>query len=423
MPACGRALRGRAPRYLPTPRRVDVRTARVNAILGTELTDDADPQLPRSRSASTPSRSRDGVHEVDDPDVPARRRARDRRHRGGRPPSRLREHRAHHSRRALSSDGSRRTSASGASCATSSSAPVARGVRAVASRTRRPRAGRPRRPCARAHQPAGAGGVGAAHVAAAGAAAVARVQRSRTNGPTSRLFEIGNVFPRPESTEQPLPDERERLAVGPRGRGGDAVRPRRACGTSIEGALRLDGVRLEAATGRGSTRRARPGCSWPTARTLGVRRRGRPRRARGALHRRARGVARGRSRAAAVHAPGGATEAAAGQPVPVERHRPGLRGRRGRARGRGGGHAARRGRRPLLDDAPSVRRVPRRRASPRAAAAWPTACASARSTARSPTPRSRRLAAAASTPSSPPTPATAPRLRAAEGHGRRGGRA
>jgi phenylalanyl-tRNA synthetase beta chain len=61
-----------------------------------------------------------------------------------------------------------------------------------------------------------------------------------------RLFEIGNVYPRPASTEQPLPDERERLAVGLTGAGGDAAGAARVWAV-VAGALRLDGVRLDAA--------------------------------------------------------------------------------------------------------------------------------------------------------------------------------
>jgi phenylalanyl-tRNA synthetase beta chain len=61
-----------------------------------------------------------------------------------------------------------------------------------------------------------------------------------------RLFEIGNVYPRPASPEQPLPDERERLAVALTGVGGDATGAARLWAV-VAGALRLDGVRLDAA--------------------------------------------------------------------------------------------------------------------------------------------------------------------------------
>ena len=73
-----------------------------------------------------------------------------------------------------------------------------------------------------------------------------------------RLFEIGNVYPRPASPEQPLPDERERLAVALTGAGGDAVGAARVWAV-IAGGLRLDGVRLDAVSAPGlhPTRTAR----------------------------------------------------------------------------------------------------------------------------------------------------------------------
>ena len=99
----------------------------------------------------------------------------------------------------------------------------------------------------------------------------------------------------------------------------------------------------------------------------------------------------------------------AGQPLPVERHRPGLRGRRGRAR-------------PATSRPPSAARpatcsstcalfdVFRGAAgAPRAAAAWPTACGSRPPTAPSPTTTSPRSAPRWSPPSrAPSAPPSAP---------------
>jgi phenylalanyl-tRNA synthetase beta chain len=76
--------------------------------------------------------------------------------------------------------------------------------------------------------------------------------------PDVRLFEVGHVYPRPASEEQPLPDERERVAVALAGRGGDAVGATRVWRV-LEGALRLDGVCMEPAAvpGLHPTRTAR----------------------------------------------------------------------------------------------------------------------------------------------------------------------
>jgi phenylalanyl-tRNA synthetase beta chain len=62
-----------------------------------------------------------------------------------------------------------------------------------------------------------------------------------------RLFEVGHAYPRPASAEQPLPDERERVAVALAGEGGDAVGATRVW-RIVEQALRLDGVRMESAS-------------------------------------------------------------------------------------------------------------------------------------------------------------------------------
>ena len=62
-----------------------------------------------------------------------------------------------------------------------------------------------------------------------------------------RLFEVGQVYPRPASAEQPLPDERERVAVALAGQGGDAVGATRVW-RILEGALRLEGVCMEPAS-------------------------------------------------------------------------------------------------------------------------------------------------------------------------------
>ena len=69
---------------------------------------------------------------------------------------------------------------------------------------------------------------------------------------------------------------------------------------------------------------------WSTATSVGVGRRDRPRRARPPRHRRAGRLARGRPRRAARR-PRRDRRLPAGQPVPVERHRPGLRGARRRS--------------------------------------------------------------------------------------------
>jgi phenylalanyl-tRNA synthetase beta chain len=73
-----------------------------------------------------------------------------------------------------------------------------------------------------------------------------------------RFFEVGHVYPRPASSEQPLPDERERVAVAFTGEGGDAREAARVWAI-LAGTLRLDGVRIEAATRPGlhPTRTAR----------------------------------------------------------------------------------------------------------------------------------------------------------------------
>jgi phenylalanyl-tRNA synthetase beta chain len=60
-----------------------------------------------------------------------------------------------------------------------------------------------------------------------------------------RLFEIGNVYPRPDSPGQALPDERERVAVAMTGAGGDVVAATELWRV-LEQALRLDGVELRA---------------------------------------------------------------------------------------------------------------------------------------------------------------------------------
>jgi phenylalanyl-tRNA synthetase beta chain len=73
-----------------------------------------------------------------------------------------------------------------------------------------------------------------------------------------RLFEIGHVYPKPASPDQLLPDERERVAVALAGQGGDAVGATRVW-RILERALRLDGIRMEAASvpGLHPTRTAR----------------------------------------------------------------------------------------------------------------------------------------------------------------------
>jgi phenylalanyl-tRNA synthetase beta chain len=65
-----------------------------------------------------------------------------------------------------------------------------------------------------------------------------------------RLFEVGHVYPKPASAAQALPAERERLAVALAGVGGDAVGATKVW-RIIEQALRLDGVYMEPASAPG----------------------------------------------------------------------------------------------------------------------------------------------------------------------------
>ena len=253
-----------APRYLPTPRRVDVRTARVNAILGTELTD------AQIRSYLTPigfhtELVRDGVHEVEIPTF--------------RPDSEreidvIEEVARHHGYANIertvpsspSSGGSRRTSASGASCATSSSAPAAPRPSACL--------------CSRRATSSGPGLDDRALVLTNPLVREESVLRTSMlpgmlraiafnlshQRSDLRFFEIGNVYPRPASPEQPLPDERERLAVALAGVGGDAG----GCGACGHVVAARSGSTAFASTPRpcpASTPRARRGCLAATARS------------------------------------------------------------------------------------------------------------------------------------------------------------
>ena len=140
------------------------------------------------------------------------------------------------------------------------------------------------------------------------------------------LFEIGKVFlPVADGEERPL--EPEHLGVALAGREApEAV----AVWTAVAEALSLDGI---TAGGRGDGRpaphsqrtagdRRRPGRRGGRDRPGGRRRLG---------HRRAGGVAGGGPGRPGRGAPAGPALPTR-QPLPVQRHRPGLRGRRGRAR-------------------------------------------------------------------------------------------
>ena len=245
-----------APRYLPTPRRVEVRTARVNAILGTELTD------PEIRSYLTPigfhtEPVRDGMQEVEIPTFrPDSEREIDvieevARHHGYVNIERTVPSSPHvgglttyQRERRLVRDilvGAGCTEAFGLSLLAPGDLERA-GLDDPALLLTNPLV-REESVLRTSMLPGLLRAVAFNH---------ARQHRD------VRLFEIGNVYPRPASPEQPLPDERERLAVALTGVGGDAVGAVRVW-SIVAGALRLDEVRLDAATvpGLHPTRTAR----------------------------------------------------------------------------------------------------------------------------------------------------------------------
>ena len=79
-----------APSCLPSPRPIRVRTGRVNALLGTDLDDGADRRLPRAHRLRTSTRSSRASSTSTPPSWRPDVDDRDRRHRGGGPPPRLR---------------------------------------------------------------------------------------------------------------------------------------------------------------------------------------------------------------------------------------------------------------------------------------------------------------------------------------------
>ena len=163
----------------PPSARARCASAEVNRILGTSLAaDDLPPLLdPIGFTRVRRRRRADGGHPV----VAARQRRGDRRHRGGRPPLRLRPHRQGGARVDVARPAVRAPSSAGASCAT-----VLLGLgitEAMPNPFLAPDtlvAGRPRRRRAAHHQPARRRGERAAHLAAAGPAAGRRASTSRT---------------------------------------------------------------------------------------------------------------------------------------------------------------------------------------------------------------------------------------------------
>ena len=145
--------------------------------------------------------------------------------------------------------------------------------------------------------------------------------RRRTVGDRPRVPPAG---PGDEAGE--LPDEREMLGVALGGRDArEAVHEWRAIADVL--AVQAIELRNEPVPGLHPTR----GRTGGAGRRGGRRgRRGRPGRARGARHRRARRLGRGRPRRG-VRPPARPAHLPARERVPVERHRPGLRGRRGGA--------------------------------------------------------------------------------------------
>ena len=200
----------------------------------------------------------------------------------------------------------------------------------------------------------------------------------------------------------PLPDEREVLGVALAGREGPAAVP---VLQEVVAALGLaDRVRLAAPSvdAAGALAGMHPGRSSvvTVGRPAGRgRRRGRPRRARGLRHPRSGGVAGARPRPSCSDLEPADRAVAAGQPLPVERHRPGLRRRRRR-------HGRRRPRRhragppaPCWSTSSCSTSTADRGSRP-ANAAWPSGSACRRPTTRSPMPRWPPCA----TPSSPRPP-------------------
>ena len=258
-----------APRYLPTPRRVEVRTARVNAILGTELTD------AEIRSYLTPigfhtEPVRDGVQEVEIPTF--------------RPDSEreidvIEEVARHHGYANIARTVPSSPHVGGLTRVPARAAPGARhprrrrlqrGVRPVAARAGRPRARRARRP-PRSRSPTrwSARSRCCARRCCRACSGPSPSTASRQQ-PDVRLFEIGHVYPRPASPEQPLPDERERLAVALTGAGGDAVGAARVWSHPRRRAPARRRAARGRERGRACTRRGPRGCSGRDGEELGV---------------------------------------------------------------------------------------------------------------------------------------------------------
>ena len=346
------------------------------------------------------------VLDVTVPDLPARHRHRDRRHRGGRPPPRLQPHRPHACPAVAHAGGLTPASTTGARSARSlvglgldEAMPLpflapgdlerrrARPARPSPSPTRSPPRSRccARRCCPGCSRP------------------------SPTTPPTatraSRLFEIGKVFRRPPPGGQPCPTSAStRRGAGRR----DAAGGGRGLAVAGRGARRADGARSSRppCAGLHPTRSA----DWSRVGGRGRRRgrRGRPDGARPPRRRRAGGLARGRPRprcSALPHGDQRRTARSAGsrratstwpsrstttsRPAPS---RPALRAAGG----------------DLLVEVAPVRRVPGRAGAATGAAAWPTACASRPR----PHPHRRRGRRGPRPPSSPPSSRpTAPRLR------------
>ena len=209
------------------------------------------------------------------------------------------------------------------------------------------------------HQPARRRGVGAAHVAAPGPAQGDRATTSRTAASALRCSRSATSTV-PAADEPRCPTSASMLGVALGGARG--ARGRRGRGTALVDALGLAAIdrrstaelpglhptRGRAHRGRRRARSARsarsiPACSTPTASPSGWR--------------------GSRSTSTRCSACRTASEPLPpGQPVPVERHRPGLRGRRRRAPPRDvEAHAARGRRRRCSSTLRAVRRVPRRR--------------------------------------------------------------
>ena len=195
-----------------------------------------------------------------------------------------------------------------------------------------------------AHQPAGGRGVGAAHLAAPGPAQGVAYNESHRNHGVA-LFEIGKVVPPPLAGASSCPTSASSLGVGA-GRRATPRTPSR-CGACWPRRSASTALALEQA----ARRRAAPDPRRPRSSSAGD--------VVGAVgeidpgvldalrHRRAGRPGSRSTSTALLDRPHGDAAVPAGQPVPVERHRPGLRGRRRRRRPPPSSDAIRgRGRRP-----------------------------------------------------------------------------